>query len=219
MTEEPVLGAVKVKRGRLEVSMAFSPKDCLLLGSHHVPLKLHCLLGGELETRTLGFVSPTWTASGTANWNVSSTSVRMRPLCFHALFPATIIHYCEWLGNPIIPPKGYWIVPITSKALTRALHASLMLPHSWGDIFHHLPNLQRKQVEWETQQAFKASPALQRGSLSLCDVPLTSFDPAIPFPRIPSWHKEPRGVHTDIWTKIFRLASRKKLETMQMGSG
>lgn len=147
------------------------------------PVKLHCLLGGGLETRTLGFVSPTWTALGTANWNVSShqREDEATPLpCFVPSHnhPTTV---SGWAAQMASPPEGCWIVAVISKAPTRALHASSCYPLP---LRGYLPSSSQftEETGWVGNPiSFQSLASPPEGSLSLCDVPLTSFDPAIPF--------------------------------------
>ena len=146
------------------------------------------------------------------------TSVRMRPLCFHALFPATIIHYCEWLGSPNgLTAQGVLNSSRHFKSTNTGFACILMLsPRSEGISSIIFPIYRGNRLSGKPNKLSKPHQPSRGQSIPLwCASDI--LWPSHSLPRIPSVQRA-TWVHTDIWTKIFRLASRKKLETMQMGN-
>lgn len=109
VTEGPVLGAVQGPRGGDWQSAWPFLQGHLFSGPTMYPLKLRCPLGGGLENRTLGFASPTLTALGTANWNVSSHQSEDEATLLPCFVPSHIhpTTVSGWAAQMTPPPEGY----------------------------------------------------------------------------------------------------------------
>ena len=148
-------------------------EPCCPFGRFGCFSNMNCFRDGKLECE----LPPAW------GWGHSASM-----LCSQPQSSTTV---SGWAAQMASPPKGYWIVPITSKALTRALHASSCYPPT---LRGYLPSSSQftEETGWVgNPTSFQSLASPPEGSLSLCDVPLTSFDPAIPFLGF-HLYKEPR---------------------------
>ena len=146
------------------------------------PLKLRCPLGGGLENRTLGFASPTFTCFRDGKlecelppewgWGHSASM-----LCSQPHSP----NYCEWLGSP----NGLTIRGVLNSCChfesNTGFACILMLsPPSEGISSIIFPIYRGNRLSGKPNKLSKPHQP-SRGQSILCDMPLTSFDPAIPF--------------------------------------